>query len=671
MSNPEKITILIADDESVSRKYLTMILQKDGYEIITVENGEKCLETYQQILPDMVLLDGLMPVMNGFDCCRRLKELPWGNDTPVLMITGLDDRDSVNQAYEVGATDFLTKPLNPTVLRRRIKYLLDAKKAEKALKESEEKYRTLVENLKEVIFYADKQGNLTFLNPAWQELTGLPPHSCLGYPLSIYLYPEDQVIYRRYWHSLLSSIDNPTSQLKCQVRYIRKNGNFGWIRIFASLMVNKDGEVEGITGTINDITESKRIDQYQLIERDVIKILAESEDKKEAIEKILQVMGTNLGLEMGEYWELKTEDNLIYPEIKWHINDEEINKIANLRETYFTPIIWDNWKFAPDKFWLNNKKFLLSKNNLKLKHIFAFPICNGEEKLGIITFFSRQIAQYDLNFLENIVNLGNQIGQFIKRKQAEEKLKETNSLLQSELSTASEYVFSLLPTPQQHNLSVEQKFIPSSKLGGDIFDYYWLDEENLAIYLLDVAGHGIHSALLSVSILNLVRNNSLYNTDPYQPWTIITELNRLFQMDSDRLNYFTMWYGVYNTDTRELIYTSAGHPPAILISKKEDKWEYQTLKTPSLPIGMIEDVEFDQNLCVVKPDSYLYIFSDGIYEIEQENENIWGLDNFINLLVDTQAEHNGNLQHLLREIETINLSSNFNDDLSIVKVKLT
>jgi len=670
MSNQEKITILVADDESVSRKYLKMILQKDGYEIITVENGEKCLETYQQIFPDMVLLDGLMPVMDGFDCCRRLKELPRGNDTIVLMITGLDDRDSVNQAYEVGATDFLTKPINPAVLRRRIKYLLDVKKAERALKESEEKYRTLVENLREVIFYADKKGNLTFLNPAWQELTGLPPHSCLGYPLSIYLYPEDQPIYAQYWHCLVNSSEDTTSKLKCQVRHVKKNGNFGWMRIFASLIINDKGELEGVTGTINDITERKRIEQYQIIERDVIKILAQSEQKTEAIQKILKVIGNNLGLEIGEYWELKTEDNLIYPEIKWHINNQEIEKILSIREENLNSILWEKWDFAYDEFWLNNHKLLSAKNEVNLRHIFAFPVCNGEEKLGIITFFSRKSTQYDINLLENIVNLGNQIGQFIKRKQAEEKLKETNSLLQSELSTASEYVFSLLPSPEEHNLSVEQKFIPSSKLGGDIFDYYWLDEENIAIYLLDVAGHGIHSALLSVSILNLVRNNSLYNTDPYQPWTIITELNRLFQMDSDRLNYFTIWYGVYNTDTHELIYSSAGHPPAILIYQEDNQWKYEKLKTPSLPVGMIEDVEFDQSLCLVKPDSYLYIFSDGIYEIEQENDNIWGLENFISLLVDTQAKYQGELQHLIKQIEKVNHSRNFNDDLSILKIHL-
>ncbi|MTF38295.1 SpoIIE family protein phosphatase [Cyanobacterium aponinum] len=670
MSNQEKITILVADDESVSRKYLKMILQKDGYEIITVENGEKCLETYQQIFPDMVLLDGLMPVMDGFDCCRRLKELPKGNDTIVLMITGLDDRDSVNQAYEAGATDFLTKPINPAVLRRRIKYLLDMKKAERALKESEEKYRTLVENLREVIFYADKKGNLTFLNPAWQELTGLPPHSCLGHPLSIYLYPEDQPIYAQYWHCLVNSSEDTTSKLKCQVRYVKKNGNFGWMRIFASLIINDKEELEGVTGTINDITERKRIEQYQIIERDVIKILAQSEQKTEAIQKILKVIGNNLGLEIGEYWELKTEDNLIYPEIRWHINNQEIEKILSIREENLNSILWEKWDFTYDEFWLNNHKLLSSKNEVNLRHIFAFPVCNGEEKLGIITFFSRKSTQYDINLLENIVNLGNQIGQFIKRKQAEEKLKETNSLLQSELSTASEYVFSLLPSPEEHNLSVEQKFIPSSKLGGDIFDYYWLDEENIAIYLLDVAGHGIHSALLSVSILNLVRNNSLYNTNPYQPWTIITELNRLFQMDSDRLNYFTIWYGVYNTDTHELIYSSAGHPPAILIYQEDNQWRYEKLKTPSLPVGMIEDVEFDQSLCLVKPDSYLYIFSDGIYEIEQENENIWGLENFISLLVDTQAKYKGELQHLIKQIEKVNHSSNFNDDLSILKIHL-
>lgn len=670
MSNQEKITILIADDESISRKYLTMILEKDGYNVIAVENGEKCLEKYQQVLPDMVLLDGVMPVIDGFECCFRLKQLPEAKDTPVLMITGLDDRDSVNRAYEVGATDFLTKPINPTVLCRRIKYLLEAKKAEKALKESEEKYRTLVENLKEVIFYADKDGNLTFLNPAWQELTDLPPQSCLGYPLSIYLYPEDQGIYKQYWHCLLNSPDNPTSKQKCQVRYIKKNGNFGWMRIFASLIVNQNGEIEGVTGTINDITERKRIEQYQLIERDVIRILAESEEKKEAIEKILAVIGKNLGLEIGEYWELKREDNLIYPEMQWHINNEKIAQIVASRQKNLSPIIWDNWQFSYDEFWLNNH-ILISKNNQdNLKHIFAFPISNGEEKLGIMTFFSLKLAQYDINLLDNIVNLGSQIGQFIKRKQAEEKLKEANSLLQSELSTASDYIFSLLPSPEKQGLSVEQKFIPSSKLGGDIFDYYWLDEENLVIYLLDVAGHGIHSALLSVSILNLVRSNSLYNTDPYQPWTIITELNRLFQMDSDRLNYFTMWYGVYNTDSHELIYTSAGHPPAILIYQEEDQWQYQKLKTPSLPIGMIDGVEFEQNLCLVKPDSYLYIFSDGIYEIEQENNNIWGLDNFINLLVENQAKDNGDLQHLLAEIEKVNHSPNFNDDLSIVKIHL-
>lgn len=100
-----KTLILIADDESLSRKSLSLILKKDGYEIIGVENGQECLNAYQQRQPDMVLLDGLMPIMDGFECCRQLKQLPDAEDVPVLMITGLDDNNSVNKAYEVGARD--------------------------------------------------------------------------------------------------------------------------------------------------------------------------------------------------------------------------------------------------------------------------------------------------------------------------------------------------------------------------------------------------------------------------------------------------------------------------------------------------------------------------------------------------------------------------------------
>ncbi|WP_373479060.1 SpoIIE family protein phosphatase [Geminocystis sp.] len=661
----KKTLILIADDESISRKSLTLMLRSDKYEIIGVENGEECLTAYKKLHPDIVLLDGLMPVMDGFDCCRELKKLPESQDTIILMITGLDDRISVNKAYEVGATDFFTKPINPAVLRRRINYLLEAKKAEKALRESEEKYRTLVENLREVIFYTDITGKLTFLNPAWKELTGLSPEESIGHNFTEYIYPDDIPVYEKSFQ------ENKCLKYYSQVRYLKNNGDIGWMEIFTSL-IWKDGKIKGISGTLNDITERKRIEQYQNIERDVIKILGQSEGVDQGVNGVLEVIGKNLAWELGEYWSYDLGTNLTDFHASWYQNCPESEKFHNQRRKTVNTIEWENWQFKTSGDYLDKNKLLSSKvkSKIELKQVFSFPINHGDEHLGVMCFFSRQNQQNDGTLLENIATMGNQIGQFIKRKQAEEELKQRNLLLQSELNIASEYILSLLPSPDEQELIVEQKFIPSAKLGGDIFDYYWLDEENVVIYLLDVAGHGIHSALLSVSILNLVRNNSLYNTDPYQPWTILTELNRLFQMDNDRVNYFTIWYGVYNKDTRELVYASAGHPPAILISPLSNGWQCHKLSTPNMPIGMIEDIDFSQNVYEVQADSILYIFSDGIYEIVEENGEIWGLNNFTDLLLQVNKNQESNLQNIIDHVHSINKSSNFDDDLSILKITL-
>ncbi len=117
--------ILIVDDDEMVRALLCQKMEEDGYQIVTAKNGEEALIKYQQIQPDVVLLDGIMPAMDGFECCEQLQALPDGNLTPVLMITGLDDNSSVDRAYQVGAADYITKPIHWAVLRQRVKRLLN------------------------------------------------------------------------------------------------------------------------------------------------------------------------------------------------------------------------------------------------------------------------------------------------------------------------------------------------------------------------------------------------------------------------------------------------------------------------------------------------------------------------------------------------------------------
>jgi sigma-B regulation protein RsbU (phosphoserine phosphatase) len=243
-------------------------------------------------------------------------------------------------------------------------------------------------------------------------------------------------------------------------------------------------------------------------------------------------------------------------------------------------------------------------------------------------------------------------------------------LLEAELAEAAEYVCSILPEPlNDPSITINVKFIPSRQLGGDGFDYYWLDSDRLAIYLLDVSGHGLRAALPSLSVINLLRSRGLNKVNYYRPSEVLQGLNKTFQMSHRNDKYFTIWYGVYDRKKHQLTYSSAGHPPAILLSPNaEGKTIEQSLKTPGFPVGMFADAEYTDADCQIIHPSSLYIFSDGIYEIEKPDGKIWGLKEFIKFLRTYHSMPRHNLDLLLDYIQSWNTKQQFNDDLSVVQI---
>ncbi|HEY9301281.1 MAG TPA: SpoIIE family protein phosphatase, partial [Phormidium sp.] len=246
-------------------------------------------------------------------------------------------------------------------------------------------------------------------------------------------------------------------------------------------------------------------------------------------------------------------------------------------------------------------------------------------------------------------------------------------LLEAELAEAADYVCSILPPPMtEPPVTIDSRFIPSRQLGGDGFDYYWLDRDHLAIYLLDVAGHGLRAALPSISVMNLLKSKALGKIDYYQPSDVLKGLNQTFQMTNRNDKYFTAWYGVYNPVKRTLVYSSGGHPPAVLISgKSAATTQVKRLKTPGLPIGMFPDTEYRDELCQVDSFSTLYIFSDGIYEINQPDDVIWGLDAFIELLAGCRNTAGSNIETILHSVQAVNPKDYFDDDLSLLEINFS
>src|SRR5688572_1621249 len=115
-----RASILIADDDSVSRKLLIRLLEQDGHDVRAAENGTQALELFAEEPSDVVLLDIVMPGLDGVSVLRRLKEMPDAHHIPVIMVSAVDEIDSVVRCIEIGADDYLAKPFNPVILRARI-----------------------------------------------------------------------------------------------------------------------------------------------------------------------------------------------------------------------------------------------------------------------------------------------------------------------------------------------------------------------------------------------------------------------------------------------------------------------------------------------------------------------------------------------------------------------
>ncbi len=133
-NNPKVIplqphTVLIVDDDLPARMLMRASLLKGGFRVIEAQNGIEAVDLFTIEHPDAILMDVMMPELDGFGACRAIRNCDGGDHIPILMVTGLEDIESINRAYDSGATDFITKPINWTVLNYRVKYMLRASQA--------------------------------------------------------------------------------------------------------------------------------------------------------------------------------------------------------------------------------------------------------------------------------------------------------------------------------------------------------------------------------------------------------------------------------------------------------------------------------------------------------------------------------------------------------------
>jgi sigma-B regulation protein RsbU (phosphoserine phosphatase) len=260
-----------------------------------------------------------------------------------------------------------------------------------------------------------------------------------------------------------------------------------------------------------------------------------------------------------------------------------------------------------------------------------------------------------------------------KNAQIEQALRDRNQALEQlnqELAEAAEYVRSILPPPlTEGDIKTDWRYIPSTSLGGDAFGYHMVDQDHFAIYLIDVSGHGVGAALLSVSVMNVLRSQSLPQTDFKDPEQVLASLNVAFPSEENNDMFFTIWYGVYNKSTRELTYASGGHPPALFFEKAPVGDSNATLlRTTNNVIGAMPEETYKKDKHIIGEQNKLYIFSDGVYEVEQSDGSMWQFKEFTDFMNQIDAGRQSRLDRLYRHAENISIEDSFADDFTILEV---
>lgn len=247
-------------------------------------------------------------------------------------------------------------------------------------------------------------------------------------------------------------------------------------------------------------------------------------------------------------------------------------------------------------------------------------------------------------------------------------LSKTQNALEGELAYAANYILSLIPAPiSEADIQTNWLYVPSTRLGGDSLGYHWIDNTYFALYLLDVSGHGVGPALLSVSVLNTLRTQCLPDADFRCPDQVLAALNTRFRKKDQYGLFFTIWYGVFNRDDRMLRYANGGHPPALLIDRSHQRKE---LDAQGLPVGLFPEATYVPAAVQVPCASKVYVFSDGCYEIQRSDGEEWTREEMahcLNNLPSDDLQLDALYQHSMR----LQGGDHLEDDFSILCAKFT
>lgn len=606
---------------------------------------------------DVILLEFFLPDGAGLLNIPVLRER--APHVPVIVFGAVDDEAFALEAVHAGAQDYLVKSqLNARWLLRSIRYTLERHTAEMALVAAEEKYRGIFDHLVEGIFQTTPDGNYLMANAALARIYGYDSPAELAQSLTdigerLYVQPgrRDEFVRTMQEHDTLAGFES---------QVYRKDGSIIWISENCRAIRDAQGRLLYYEGTVEDISPQReaeaKLRDSEALYHSLVETLPQNIFRKNlqerftfANQQFCRTLGRTLDQILG-----KTDFDFFPPEMAANFQRDD-SRVMSTGRSYETV----EEHQLPD-----GRKIYVQVVKTPLRGAYS-------QITGLQGIFWDITAQ---KLAEEQVRKAN-----AELAVSREQLRVKNLQMEEDLRMASEIQLTMLPqqyptlprqaTPEESTFRFTHRYLPSGTVGGDFFSVTALSDTEVAVFICDVAGHGVRSALVTAMARALVEELRPFAHEPGQ---FLTKLNSdliAILKHSGTPVLTTAFYLVADAATGALRYANAGHPKPLHLQR--DAGEVEALANvgpknqPAL--GLFEHAIYQTSQTILAPGDLVMLFTDGLYEVEDRNEVLY--TETMLAAATRQRLHSPAatlFDGLLAEIRAYSSDGSFEDDVCLV-----
>jgi diguanylate cyclase (GGDEF)-like protein/PAS domain S-box-containing protein len=247
--------ILIVDDAPANLGVLRTMLTQQGYQTFVATTGERALSIAQRVHPDLILLDVVMPGIDGFETCRKLKEHPATQHIPVIFMSAKSDTDDIVAGFDIGAADYIGKPLRLAEVCARVRAQLQMRNSSEAQKEQAERLRLIVNGMDEGLMIVEANGRIQYSNPACERYLGYGPNELAGHALPDLL---GAALAQEYLDYFAACAIDPAAVHQAGAREVLIRHSDGALRAMDLTLSPMDADEPLFIGLLHDITHHKQ-----------------------------------------------------------------------------------------------------------------------------------------------------------------------------------------------------------------------------------------------------------------------------------------------------------------------------------------------------------------------------------------------------------------------------